>query len=404
MSTAKPTVLFYFTEQYPFGLGEAFVAAELNALCEKFSEVYIFPLSGSGAQRNLPKNANVQSPKMLGNNKVNRLLASRKISGLVKSEEDLVVQQLPNPAEQKAYAWQAIQRAEQIDALARSIASEVVFYSFWMNNWALALTHLVRQKAIPRYICRVNGYDLYNERRSNGYVPFRALNTKHAGHVLTTSAFAASYLKEQQPAEEEKVGCLYLGTPDCGLNTSTAPRTIIFSCGWLRPVTRVERIAEAFLQLPDNWHWWHAGDGPERKKIENLLDSNAQKRVRLLGNLPHDELQELLRTAPIAVVVHTSESEGGAPVALMEAISYGLPVVATNVGGVPEIVNAETGTLLSAAAKPNEIANALEAVLSNSELQKALAVGARKHWEQLFNAEHSSKQLLELLCKTDKQS
>ncbi len=79
-----------------------------------------------------------------------------------------------------------------------------------------------------------------------------------------------------------------------------------------------------------------AGDGPLRNQMEAYIASHRlQSRVELLGNLPHQRVLEVLTDADIFVI---SSQHEGLPTALVEAMSIGLPVVATDAGGISELV------------------------------------------------------------------
>jgi len=89
-----------------------------------------------------------------------------------------------------------------------------------------------------------------------------------------------------------------------------------------------------------------AGDGDLRESLEALTDSlDIRQHVRFLGAVPHDDVTILMQQSDI--FVHCSENEG-LPVAIMEALASGLPVVASSVGGVPDLIrDGETGYLLA---------------------------------------------------------
>jgi glycosyltransferase involved in cell wall biosynthesis len=85
------------------------------------------------------------------------------------------------------------------------------------------------------------------------------------------------------------------------------------------------------------------GDGPERGKLEHLVkELNLQQNVKFLG-LRRD-VPRLLKAADLFLLTSISE---GIPLTLIEAMAAGLPIVATNVGGVGEVVeNGVTGVLV----------------------------------------------------------
>jgi glycosyltransferase involved in cell wall biosynthesis len=71
----------------------------------------------------------------------------------------------------------------------------------------------------------------------------------------------------------------------------------------------------------------------------------------------------------------------------MEAQSFGIPVIATNVGGTSEIVNEENGLLLASEPTPGEIASAIHDVLINKDKWDKKRILSRRNWEEKFNAE-----------------
>lgn len=116
--------------------------------------------------------------------------------------------------------------------------------------------------------------------------------------------------------------------------------------GRLVPIKDVPTLVRAFVRvvqaLPDA-HLLIVGDGPARPEIEALVDASAlHLRVRLLGW--REDLDRIYGTIDVGVISSRNE---GTPVALIEAMAAGRPVVATRVGGVPDVVaHDETGLLV----------------------------------------------------------
>ncbi len=106
--------------------------------------------------------------------------------------------------------------------------------------------------------------------------------------------------------------------------------------------------------------WSHIGDGDERSIIEQVLERVGDNvGVSLLGQLPHESVIDWLRENEVDVFVNVSTTEG-VPVSIMEAFSFGIPVIATNVGGTREIVDDSCGVLLSADFTSEELGEVLE--------------------------------------------
>ena len=115
------------------------------------------------------------------------------------------------------------------------------------------------------------------------------------------------------------------------------------------------------------------GDGPEREKLEALTASLALgERVQFLGARGHDEMPGLLSSAELAVFPSLMEATS---VAALESMACELPVAASDVGGLPEIVDGEVGALFEAG-NPTALAAAVSSLLERDDL-RALGTSAR---------------------------
>ena len=95
--------------------------------------------------------------------------------------------------------------------------------------------------------------------------------------------------------------------------------------------------------------------------------------------------------------VNLSTTEGGAPVSIQEAISCGIPVIATNVGGNPEIVSERNGILLSPNPSPEEVAQALLMICDSPETARKMRIESRRVWEESYNADANFRAFAEQL-------
>jgi glycosyltransferase involved in cell wall biosynthesis len=106
------------------------------------------------------------------------------------------------------------------------------------------------------------------------------------------------------------------------------------------------------------------GDGPERPRLEALAaELGVGPSIRFLGSRPHDAMPELLQAAQVAVFPSLMEATS---VAALESMACGLPVVATNVGGLPEIIDDEVGRLVPPA-NPHALAEGMIRLLTDPE-------------------------------------
>ncbi|MBR9989237.1 MAG: glycosyltransferase family 4 protein [Gemmatimonadetes bacterium] len=116
------------------------------------------------------------------------------------------------------------------------------------------------------------------------------------------------------------------------------------------PLIRTELEIDAVL----------VGDGPERERLERIAgELDVTDMVTFMGSRPNDEMPALLADADVAVLPSLMEATS---VAALEAMSCGVPVAASRVGGLPEIVDESVGTLFEPA-DPQSLATALVALL-----------------------------------------
>lgn len=108
------------------------------------------------------------------------------------------------------------------------------------------------------------------------------------------------------------------------------------------------------------------GDGPERARLETLArELGVSDRIRWLGARPHEEMPGLLASAELAVFPSLMEATS---VAALECMACELPVAASDVGGLPEIVDEEVGALFHPA-DPEDLAETVIRLLKSEELE-----------------------------------
>lgn len=156
-------------------------------------------------------------------------------------------------------------------------------------------------------------------------------------------------------------------------------------------------LLEALARLRDagvRFHCTLVGDGPMRSMIErqtSLLGLND--RLTLTGSLPPERVAEHYERADLVVLPSFSE---GVPIVLMEAMSCGRPVVATRVGGVPEIVEHEGGGLLVSPGDPDELAVALRRLVDEPLEARQMAERGARYVRDEFSVERSIPKLAAL--------
>ncbi len=136
------------------------------------------------------------------------------------------------------------------------------------------------------------------------------------------------------------------------------------------------------------------GDGPCRADLEALReDLGLGDVLRFAGSLEHSAVLRYWQQAAVGVLTSNSE---GMPVSLMEAAACGVPVVATAVGGVPELVEDEMTGLLTPPGDIEGVAVRLERLLCDGDLRSRMGVAARKRAEDRFSLTKQVDSLLEV--------
>jgi glycosyltransferase involved in cell wall biosynthesis len=137
------------------------------------------------------------------------------------------------------------------------------------------------------------------------------------------------------------------------------------------------------------------GDGPERERISQAIQSaGLEKTVILTGHLK--DLTPYYEAADVVAIPSLSE---GSPNVLLEAMAFGVPVVATTVGGIPEIVAHEETALLVPLRDPGAMAAAIERMISDPCAASTLARQAREKVETDYSPELRAKSLVNIYAE-----
>lgn len=286
-----------------------------------------------------------------------------------------------------------------------------LFYSYWLGRTTLGIALTKQRFSGIKFVSRAHGVDLYDDRKRVGYLPFRSYIFRRINRLFLISDHGLRYISDRYPDFVHKYSVSRLGVKDCGCisSLSTDGSLRIVSCAYLRPVKRVHLLAisiAAFANLhPDKIIFWdHFGSGPEFDRLQQLAQNfSANVKACFWGNVSNSKIQEHYRINPVDIFISVSESEG-VPVSIMEALSFGIPIISTNVGGVSEIVNSMNGILLKSDPTIKEVVEAIEWMVSHPDQIKAMKHKGRMTWENDYNADRNyssfSQDLLSISLKS----
>lgn len=401
--------LHLFTMRFPSGLGEAYLENELPVLAKHFGTVTLLPLfRDAKGERPLPANVAVKSvvadayaPAPFFARLKHRALISEVTSEIRKTAPSLWVFTRRWPLEIRPRLSQALQRALSLRQAFASGAlhKDAVLYSYWAYDWPIALALLKRMDPGIRFVTRMHGFDLYAERSPDGWSAFRDLVMRSADAVHVPSQAGRDHLRETASEHAHKVVLSRMGTHDHGLAPWSPSGTLrIVSCSNLFALKRVDLLVAALKLLDMPVQWTHFGEGPERERLDDVakdLPPNVVTDFR--GATPNAEIMRWYAANPVDMFVHLSSSEGGVPVALQEAASFGIPLLGTDAGGVREIIDERTGFLMEVDPAPERVAQVLRKFSYGDADVMAFREGVRARWAEGFKAETNFGRLCDRL-------
>jgi glycosyltransferase involved in cell wall biosynthesis len=176
-----------------------------------------------------------------------------------------------------------------------------------------------------------------------------------------------------------------------GIEPKQEPGGPVVFAGRLAPEKGVDVLVEAIGLLGGEARLEVAGDGPERERLEALAGARAPGRVRFWGRLSKERLLELLSRASVCAI--PSRWYENQPMAVLEAFACGVPVVATGLGGLPELVEPGVDGEIVPADDPATLAKALGGTLRDQERAFAMGRAGLAKMRQRFSPERHLEQL-----------
>lgn len=176
---------------------------------------------------------------------------------------------------------------------------------------------------------------------------------------------------------------------DFRINSSGDKKLIVSAIGTLNEVKDYDNILEALslvLTKYSDVKLFIAGDGPDKERLEKRMsDLGLNANVYFLGNLEDKRKNDLLSITDIFIIGSISE---GCPTSLLEAMCFEKPIVATKVGGIPEIIKHDESGLLVPARDPVRLADAILDLVKDEEKRMRFGKKAKQIFQERFTQRH----------------
>jgi glycosyltransferase involved in cell wall biosynthesis len=389
----------YVTASLPFGPGEAFVAMEVQELIRRGHEVWVVPT--------LPRGDVLHDDAA---RLVARTLSTGLLSPRILAAATQEVARSPRAA-LATLSWVRRSRNARIFLKNASVCPKSLWLAGCLRrlradhvhvHWAgtsATLAMLAAEMAGIRWSLTAHRWDIAEDNTLE-------LKIDRACFVRAINGLGLSELRRRAGTGRGKLVLLHMGVPvpeEPAPLSEAGERSRVLMAANFEPVKGHRYILEAIRILRDHGRRVTldlAGSGPEFPHVKGWVRELAlDEHVRFLGVVPHSTLLARMGRREWDLVVLSSietpagEREG-IPVILMEAMSFGIPVVATTVGGIPELLREGAGLLVSPG-DAQALSDAMDDVLGNPSLGEQLAVRGRQRIKDEFDVASVVSELVE---------
>ena len=375
--------LILLTSSFPYEGGEQFLETEIKYWKNTgFDNVYILPSSRRGDKRDFPAEIQVLQYHV-NKSKIIYLLQAllnccfyKEIFYIFRNTK--VRFWLSNIKEAlKLMVLVFREKDKLLSNLKYLNKGEITVYSYW-NDGSFYASCILREKGyLDKVISRAHRFDIYEERRKNNYMPLKRQFSESFDKIYLLSEGAVDYYQKKYTASPEKLKISKLGVelpPEINVNFSKNPNKLrVLSLSYCVPVKQIHLIAYALSEYAKEnegvqVEWVHIGGGPLLESFKDLaktmmaLQSNFS--ASFLGQLSNSDVKEQLASKYFDLFINASESEG-VPVSIMEAMSYQIPTIAPDVGGIADLVNETNGYLMPSVCTVSDIVKGINYIFKN---------------------------------------
>jgi glycosyltransferase involved in cell wall biosynthesis len=252
-----------------------------------------------------------------------------------------------------------------------------------------------------------HAYDIYSEP-----IDWDLMGEKCRGaaFVRCISRFNKDHLIRKTGVEEDKFVVIPCGVdtrrfrPDDGKRERPAGTKTILTAGGLVPPKGIPRLLEA-MRDPRlkrlGCRLVIAGDGPMKGELERRA-ARLNVDAVFLGGVSNEAMPLLYREADVFVIPCVTAPDGhhdGIPVALMEAMASGIPVISSDISGIPELIEHEKSGLLTPEDSTEPLITAILRVLTDDGLSRRLARAGREQVLEGFDIRDVAEKLMALFTQ-----
>ncbi|MEO0661672.1 MAG: glycosyltransferase, partial [Planctomycetota bacterium] len=388
---------------------ETFVLYEALALEELGAEVHVFPLVAHEEEVQHPGVARLRGRVVrprIGAAGALGLLLGQLVRAPLRSLR-AVLAALRCTGGSPAHALRALALAPRAVSVARAIraAGCVHVHAHFATHPAL-VARVVRELSGVGYTFTAHGSDLHRDPRG---LRAKVLGARAA---ITVSDYNKRFVLEHAGEDlADRVRVLRCGVDLRRFAAAeraerpSAPGTLRVACvaalrsvkGHVHLLEAVARCAERGVDVTLEL----AGDGPLRAELEAFVgDRDLEDRVRFLGAVDRDGIAALLERSDAAALTSIQDAEGrreGIPVSLMEAMAMELPVVASDLSGIPELIEDGVHGLLAPPGDAEAIAGALASLAGNPEERARMGRRGRERVAQEYDLSENAVELARTL-------
>jgi len=394
------------TEAFPYGHAEPFLEVELKYLLNHYRRVVIVPREKSGKKRKIDPRIEIIDIPQIKYENIYSIFVS--FASFFFWKETFSTKMIYKNIRRIKSQILIYGRATNIyKSLLRKdlMKSDTLFYSYWLSTGALALAMLKQKNLGIPVIARAHRHDIYEEENKYNFLPFRSFIFNNLDQIFPIAEHGKKYFIDRYALPSTQMRVARLGVVAQGViakQSEDKNLLHLLSCSNLLPVKRIGLLIQAFYQFGKEQNkyrikWDHIGDGPESNKLKKLiLELPGNISATFLGYQTPDEINLYYQSNTIDLLVNVSNSEG-IPVTMMEAQSFSVPVMATNVGGVSEIVSNDNGYLLSANPTPKEISHKLHQIFDDKNDLKEKKIASKRMWKTHYDAESNYELFIKYL-------